>query len=74
MHNVDGMALVLKEGKRTDMPKLPSGIRRCGDFDMAMEDKGLFSQKKSLSETLSASLNKQCNYHMFNPMTDLYNL
>ncbi|XP_052105492.1 uncharacterized protein LOC127738326 [Mytilus californianus] len=32
LHNVDGMALVLQEGNRTQMPVLPNNFRTCGDF------------------------------------------
>ncbi|CAC5415838.1 unnamed protein product [Mytilus coruscus] len=32
LHNVDGMALVLQEGNRTQMPTLPNNFRTCGDF------------------------------------------
>ncbi|VDI32148.1 Hypothetical predicted protein [Mytilus galloprovincialis] len=39
LHNVDGMALVLQEGNRIQVPALPDNFRTCGDFVLIDKEK-----------------------------------
>ena len=37
-HNANGMALVIQEGNVSDMNRLPTGFKTCGNFDWSEEE------------------------------------
>ncbi|XP_076090248.1 uncharacterized protein LOC143062410 [Mytilus galloprovincialis] len=57
LHNVDGMALVLQEGNKTQMPALPVNFRTCGDFvlkdneNIALFSDGLLTDSTDSTDT-----------------------
>ncbi|XP_063411049.1 uncharacterized protein LOC134693965 [Mytilus trossulus] len=62
LHNVDGMALVLQEGNRTQLHTLPDNFRTCGDFVLKDNEKvALFGDGLLTDSTDSTYTDKKGN-------------
>ena len=61
-HNANGMALVIQEGNVSDMNRLPTGFKTCGNFDWSEEE------FQSLRKEPSGRCHENVNFSSF----DLY--